>query len=115
MQNGRGPVTSPRCKVRYDPQNAVSIAQPGYGLLNARTALRLQDGDLEIALYGKNLTDRQYIQSGVSFLDSFGFAPAGDALPGPFSSGFNGLVLVDNLLLIRHSVRDKGMPGRKLS
>ncbi|MBP7337915.1 TonB-dependent receptor [Niveispirillum sp.] len=65
-----------RSRTWYDPQNTVSIAQGGYGLLNARAALRLRDGDLEIALYGKNLTDKRYIQSGVSFLDSFGFSLA---------------------------------------
>ena len=42
--------------------------------MNARASLFLQDHKLEIALYGKNLTDRIYLQNGASVLTSFGFA-----------------------------------------
>ncbi len=63
-----------RSKVYYDPQNTESIAQSGYGLLNARASLYLLDDTLEIAVYGKNLANKTYVMNGVSFLDSFGFS-----------------------------------------
>jgi iron complex outermembrane receptor protein len=63
-----------RSKTYFDIVNTPSIAQDGYTLLNARASLFLQDHKLEIALYGKNLTDRIYLQNGASVLTSFGFA-----------------------------------------
>jgi iron complex outermembrane receptor protein len=40
-------------------QNALGVL-PAYGLLNARLALNLDRPDLELALYGRNLTNAQY-------------------------------------------------------
>jgi len=34
--------------------------EPGYGLLNARLAVHLDDADMEIALWGSNLLDKSY-------------------------------------------------------
>lgn len=67
---------SAKSRTWHDPQNTRAIAQGGYGLLNARASLRFQDGRLEVAAYGKNLTDRAYIQNGASLLDSLGYAIA---------------------------------------
>ncbi|MFV3126765.1 TonB-dependent receptor [Niveispirillum sp. KHB5.9] len=67
---------SAKSRTWHDPQNTRSIAQGGYGLLNARAALRFQDDRLEVAAYGKNLTDKAYVQNGASLLDSLGYAIA---------------------------------------
>lgn len=80
---------SRRSLTYYDPQNTPSIAQPAYGLLNARAAIKLERPDVELAFFGKNLTDRHYIQSGVSFLDSFGLALAYAGAPRTYGIELN--------------------------
>jgi len=39
---------------------ADSVSQPGFGLLNGRISLHLDGPDLDIAIFGKNLTDKRY-------------------------------------------------------
>ncbi len=63
-----------KSKTYFDIVNTPAIVQGGYTLVNARASLFLQDRKLEIALYGKNLTDKVYMQNGASVLTSFGFA-----------------------------------------
>jgi iron complex outermembrane recepter protein len=63
-----------RSKTYYDIVNTPAIAQGAYTLVNSRASLFLHDHKLEIALYGKNLTDKFYMQNGASVLTSFGFA-----------------------------------------
>jgi len=41
--------------------------QDGFGLLNARLALTLPGEELELALFGKNLTDQEYIVESIAF------------------------------------------------
>lgn len=46
--------------------------QPSYGLLGARLSANFEDMGLEVALYGKNLTDKKYLVSGIAADSSFG-------------------------------------------
>ena len=63
-----------RSRTYYDIVNTPAITQGSYALVNARASLFLQDHKVEIALYGKNLANRVYMQNGASVLTSFGFA-----------------------------------------
>ncbi|KRB83025.1 hypothetical protein ASE00_13640 [Sphingomonas sp. Root710] len=49
-----------------------SSIQPSYGLLNARLALTIRN-NTEIAIWGKNLTDKRYLNSILDLSDSLGF------------------------------------------
>lgn len=80
---------SRRSLTYYDPQNTAAIAQPAYGVLNARAAVTLEKIGVEIALSGKNLTNRKFIQSGFSFLDSFGTAVAYAGAPRTYGIELN--------------------------
>jgi len=51
------------------------LIQQGFGLLNARVAVRT-DQDTEIAVWGKNLTDERYFTSGLNLAANLGFANA---------------------------------------
>jgi iron complex outermembrane recepter protein len=48
-----------------------TLRQGTYGLLSGRLALALPDGKTEIALFGENLLDRRFINSGINFEDGF--------------------------------------------
>jgi iron complex outermembrane receptor protein len=52
---------------------ASSVTQKAYGLLEARLAYRLANPSVEIALYGKNLTDKQYYTNFLAFDRSLGY------------------------------------------
>jgi len=52
-----------------------AMIQKGYGLLNGRIAIRIGD-QTEIALWGKNLTDKRYFNSGLNIANSLGIANA---------------------------------------
>lgn len=49
-------------------------AQSSYGLLNGRIAAVIERADLEIAIWGKNLTDKRYFTDGTNLSNSLGFA-----------------------------------------
>jgi iron complex outermembrane receptor protein len=63
---------STRSQQFFDSPNSDGLKAGKRGLLDARLALLLEDGMTEIALFGKNLTDREYLVSGVDFSASFG-------------------------------------------
>ena len=65
-----------RGKSYFDPQNTEIIAEDGYGLLNARAAVKLDEPNVEFAVFGKNLTDEVYKSTGFGVMDSFGWALA---------------------------------------
>jgi len=44
-----------------------SLIQGGYGLLNARLSLSFDDPNVEISLWGKNLTDKEYKAAALDF------------------------------------------------
>lgn len=59
------------------PEEALYGEQEGYGLLNARVALGAQDGQWEVALWGKNLADEEYVANVTtddlgSYMDIYG-------------------------------------------
>jgi len=65
---------STRSRQFTDVQNRESIKAGKRGLLDARLALELGDGRTQLALYGRNLLDRDYLTGGVDFSDTFGNA-----------------------------------------
>ena len=56
----------------FDSPNSDGLKAGKRGLLDARLALQLSDGVTEVAVFGKNLLDREYLVSGVDFSASFG-------------------------------------------
>src|SRR3546814_19671463 len=46
----------------------------GYGLLNGRAAIKLDDPAVEIAVFARNLTNTRYLTNSADFLVSFGVA-----------------------------------------
>jgi iron complex outermembrane receptor protein len=54
---------SHRSGFNTSPTNSRYADVPGYGLLNARIGLRLEDGLWDIALWARNLTDKNYFQA----------------------------------------------------
>jgi iron complex outermembrane receptor protein len=54
--------------------NSKALQAGKYGLFDARLSLQLNDGVTELALFGKNLFDREYLVSGVDFSATFGQA-----------------------------------------
>lgn len=47
-------------KYFLSPENRNDFIQDGYGLLSARLAVLMRDEDVEVALFGNNLTDKYY-------------------------------------------------------
>jgi len=48
---------------RAEAKNLPSVTQGAFGLLDARISWRIHSQDLEISIFGKNLTDKRYIQA----------------------------------------------------
>ncbi len=63
---------STRSQQFFDSPNSEGLKSGKRGLLDARLSLQLADGVTEVAVFGKNLTDREYLVSGVDFSASFG-------------------------------------------
>jgi len=63
-----------RSRQFLDVTNSDSLESGKYGLLDARFSLALEDGVTEIALFGRNLLDREYLVGGVDFSATFGQA-----------------------------------------
>lgn len=73
-----------KTKVYQDFENAESIAQPGFGLVNAAISLRPASERWDLSLTGKNLTDEVYVTSGIES-PGFGFSLAGLGEPRTWS------------------------------
>jgi iron complex outermembrane receptor protein len=54
-----------------DIQGSTHGRQGKYGLVDARIGLQLPDGRTEIALFGKNIFDREYVDGALDFTDGF--------------------------------------------
>jgi len=61
-----------RAETHFQLLNEPTIAQPGYGLVNLRAAFNSAGGDWTAAAGMTNATDKRYLASGVSVLDSLG-------------------------------------------
>jgi outer membrane receptor protein involved in Fe transport len=59
-------------RVFYTNNNDDEVAQGKYGLLNGRISWELWDGKTTLALFGRNLLDRRYIEGGFSLNDGIG-------------------------------------------
>lgn len=57
---------------RPDAVNVASVSQPAYGLLDGRISWRIESANLEISVWGKNLTNKRYAISATN-LESIGF------------------------------------------
>ncbi len=57
-----------------DVPNTPSLAQESYSLFGASASVSSLDGAWTATVYGRNLSDKEYITSGVAALDSFGEA-----------------------------------------
>src|SRR3546814_13464951 len=66
-------------KDQYAPANQFGLVK-GYGLLNGRAAIKLDDPAVEIAVFARNLTNKRYLTNFADLLVSFGVATctAGD-------------------------------------
>jgi iron complex outermembrane receptor protein len=61
--------------VNLTPQDLdpAAYTQPAYGLLNGRVSLHVNSINTDIAIYGKNLTNKEYFVAGESLEASIGF------------------------------------------
>jgi iron complex outermembrane receptor protein len=57
----------------FEPFNIDRLEQEAYTLVNARIALRANDGVWELGAWGNNLTDEFYLTSAVDLLGGFGY------------------------------------------
>ncbi len=57
-----------------DPRDSRSIRSSKYGLMNASLSVELNDGKTELAIFGSNLLDRDYLSNGIDASDVFGQA-----------------------------------------
>jgi len=53
-----------QAKVFFTPDNSAAMSQGGFGLLDARLGVRLAQDRFEIAVFGDNLTDQNYVTHG---------------------------------------------------
>jgi len=60
-------------KTYKDPDNSPRIIQDPYALVNARLSYRAASGKWETSLFGTNLTNKQYLVSGLDLASTFGF------------------------------------------
>ncbi|TVS15090.1 MAG: TonB-dependent receptor [Gammaproteobacteria bacterium] len=56
---------SHRSRVFYDPSNFALIGDSGRGLLDARAVLSLRDHNVDISLWGRNLTDKVHVTQAI--------------------------------------------------
>jgi iron complex outermembrane receptor protein len=61
-----------RSKVFFDPGNDELIAQDAYWVVDARAAYTIDDGRWQVAVFGRNLTDEEYLNMAFNLQSSFG-------------------------------------------
>lgn len=61
-----------RGKVFFDPANEPLIAQPFYWVLDTRVAYSIDDGRWQLAAFGRNLGDEEYLNMAFDLRGSFG-------------------------------------------
>ncbi len=54
-----------RSRVFYDPSNFALVGDSGRGLLDARAVLSLRDHNVDISLWGRNLTDKVHVTQAI--------------------------------------------------
>ena len=67
-------------RVFYNTTNSQSIKQSKFGLLDLRVSLELDNGHTDIAFWGKNFLNREYLSGAIPF-DALGFDSAYYAQP----------------------------------
>jgi iron complex outermembrane receptor protein len=68
----------------HTPESAASVIQTGYGLLNARIAQSFTAAQLEVAIWGRNLANKQYFMGANDFSGQLGFAYTIPGIPRTF-------------------------------
>ncbi|MCE9522431.1 MAG: TonB-dependent receptor [Alphaproteobacteria bacterium] len=61
-----------RSKVFFDPANEPLISQGAYWVIDARAAYTIDDGKWQVAVFGRNLTDEEYVNMAFDLRSSFG-------------------------------------------
>ncbi len=69
-QDTPSPLQTPAVQAIYNRANQLGTI-PAYGLLSARVALNLTQG-FEVSIWGRNLTDKRYLNTVSTFYTSFG-------------------------------------------
>ena len=77
------PSASYRSRQFFAIDNSPLLEQKGYWLFDARIALKDEDGRWEAALFGRNLTRKQYVDFGIDLSD-FGFIEQSRGAPRMF-------------------------------
>ncbi len=77
-----------RSKIYHDTQNTEFLAQKGYGLINARLVFEPTDAKWQVALIGKNLTDKLYTTNGLDLTGCCGQADLTYGQPREYSIEF---------------------------
>lgn len=76
-QYSTGPLIGPG----YQQQFKDSAEMPGYGLLNGQIAYRLDDPNVEVALYAQNITKKKYYQRLLAIDNSLGVTAYSPGMP----------------------------------
>ncbi|MDB6063268.1 MAG: hypothetical protein JWM78_3371 [Verrucomicrobiaceae bacterium] len=79
-QDTASPLQPDDVKAIYDQANKFGIVK-GYGLLNAKVAFNLREPNVELAVWGRNLTDEKYLNVTSTFYTSFGPAMGFPGVP----------------------------------
>ncbi|MEQ5787177.1 TonB-dependent receptor [Erythrobacter sp. NFXS35] len=78
-----------RSEVSYQLENDPLERQPGFGLLNLRTTWQLPDDRFDIALFGTNVTDAEYLTNAQDSTSGNGIAFGGIGRPAEWGVEFN--------------------------
>lgn len=73
LRSGRINLTgdiSARSRVYFDPNNVKAVSQEGFALLGARVEYESEGGDWKVALWGRNLGNKDYCSNSIIFANS---------------------------------------------
>lgn len=62
-----------KSKVFFDLANEELITQDGYWLVDARASYVINEGEWKVSVFGKNLTDEEYLNEAFDLRQTFGF------------------------------------------
>ena len=79
-----------RSRVYFEDDNNPAYAQAGYGLLNLRTGVSLDQGRWDLGLWGSNLTNRKYLIDGGNTGENFGVPTFIPGAPRTFGVSISG-------------------------
>ncbi|OOG58406.1 hypothetical protein B0E47_04015 [Rhodanobacter sp. B05] len=77
-------------RVYFEDDNNPAYAQAGYGLLNLRTGVSLENGRWDLGLWGSNLSNRKYLIDGGNTGENFGLPTFIPGAPRTFGVSVSG-------------------------